>query len=145
MAKKEIVTKKKVSEKKVVKKTAKKIDSPVNETKEVKASSSFAVIEVSGNQYLVKEGKEYSVKKLEGLKGDKFVCESVVLLSDGSNVKMGKPYLKDVKVECEIASQKKDEKVNTFRYTAKSRFRKRVGSRAHITRILIKKFVTATK
>ena len=90
-------------------------------------------------------GKEYTVKKLTGDKGNKYVCENVLLYVLEGSVKIGKPYLKEIKVECEIVSQKKDVKVNTFRYTAKSRFRKRVGSRALITRLLIKKFVTATK
>lgn len=132
---------------KVVKKeikVEKKIKS-VETAKEVSTKVEFAVIEVSGNQYLVEVGKEYIIKKIDTEKGNKFVCENVLLLSSGDKVLVGKPYLKDVKVECEVSSQKKGEKVNTFRYTAKSRFRKRVGSRALLTRILIKKFVTAAK
>lgn len=145
MTKKVSTTKTKVVKKaSITKKEASKPTKTVKAIEKVKKQE-FAVIEVSGNQYLVESGKEYTVKKLIGDKGSKYVCENVLLYVLEGNVKIGKPYLKEIKVEGEIVSQKKDVKVNTFRYTAKSRFRKRVGSRALITKLLIKKFVTATK
>jgi large subunit ribosomal protein L21 len=110
-----------------------------NET-EVKVN--FAVVEVTGNQYIVEPGKTYSVKKLDGVKGDKYTCDKVLMVVDGEMVVTGKPYVDGAKVEFEITSQTKGEKVDSFKYTAKSRVRKRSGSRALITKLSVKKIVT---
>ncbi len=120
---------------------AKKIEET---TKEVQKETKklFAVVEVSGNQYIVEEGVKYSVKKIDLLKGDKFVCDKVLLISDDNKVTVGKPYVKGATVEFEVSSQIKDKKVDTFKYTAKSRSRKRSGSRALITKLTVKKIIS---
>ncbi len=105
----------------------------------------FAVVEVSGNQYLVAPDKTYTVKKVSGNKGEKFVVDKVLLLVRDDNVKVGKPYITGAKVEFEIASQTKGEKVDTFKYTAKSRYHKRSGSRALLTKLLVKKILAKEK
>lgn len=102
----------------------------------------FAVVELGGSQYLVETDKTYSVRKLDGVKGDKYVSDKVLMYSDGETVKVGKPYLETVKVEFEIASQTKGEKVDSLKYTAKSRYRKQSGHRALITKLLVKKIST---
>jgi large subunit ribosomal protein L21 len=110
--------------------------------KNAEVKNMFAVVEVSGNQYLVEEGKRYSVKKLDSLKGDTYNCDTVLLISDGTKTTVGKPYIDGAKVEFLVDAQIKGEKIDTFKYTAKSRFRKRSGSRALITKIIVKKIVT---
>jgi large subunit ribosomal protein L21 len=98
----------------------------------------FAVIKLAGTQLKVYEGKEYEVNKLEGKKGDILEIEDVLLLSDGKDTKLGEPLVKDAKVKLEIVSQKKDKKVDVFKYKAKSRYRKSMGHRALISRVLVK-------
>lgn len=105
----------------------------------------FAVVEVTGNQYLVEVDKTYTVKKMDGVKGDKVTLDKVLMYVDGENVKTGKPFLADVTVEAEIASQTKGEKVDSLRYIAKSRLRKRSGSRSLLTKLTIKKIVSKSK
>ena len=98
----------------------------------------FAVIQLSGSQIKVYEGKEYEVNKLKGNKGDTIEIEEVLLIVDGEDIRIGEPYLKDSKVLLEITSQKKDKKVNVVKYKAKSRYRRTYGHRALITRVLVK-------
>lgn len=126
---------KKIENKTKVKKTEVK-----DTTKEVKKNNLlFAVVEISGNQYLVEENKTYTVKKVDSKKGDKYISDKVLMVVDGDKVKVGKPYLTSSKVEFEIASQFKGEKIDTFKYTAKSRVRKHSGSRSLLTKLLVKK------
>ena len=107
--------------------------------KEVVASNDkFAVISISGVQLKVFLGKEYEVKKLEGKKGDIIDVKEVLLLSDGKDVKIGKPYIKDASVKLEITSQKKGPKVEGFTYSAKSRHRRNYGFRESITKVIVK-------
>ena len=101
--------------------------------------SKFAVIKLAGSQLKVFEGKQYEVNKLSGKKGDKIEVKDVLLVSDGKETKIGKPLVKDAKVELEITSQKKGEKIDGLTYKAKSRSRRRYGFRPEITRVLVKK------
>lgn len=140
--KKETKTTKKITTKKVVKKATKpavKKTTPKKEVKvETKKGDKFAVIAISGVQLKVYVGKEYEVEKLEGKKGDKIEVKEVLLLSDGKDVKIGKPYLKDAVVKLEITSQKKGEKIEGFKYAAKARQRTRYGYRPSITKVIVK-------
>lgn len=101
----------------------------------------FAVIKIAGTQLKVYEGNEYEVNKLDGNKGDKLEIKDVLLFSDGKDVKIGDPLVKDSKVVLEITSQKKDKKVEVFKYKAKSRYRRSMGHRALITSVLVKEIV----
>ena len=127
-------TKKKTTVKKkaVVKTVAKK-----STVKRVK--NSFAIIQISGIQLKVKEGEKYEVNKLEGKKGDKIEVKEVLMISDGENIKVGKPYVDDAKVVLLIDAQTKGEKGIGFKYKAKARYRKSYGFRADLTRIIVKK------
>ncbi len=141
-AKKEV----KSSETKVVAKkqapVSKSVSKSKSVTKEVKEKSSkFAVIEISGQQVKVNEGYAYTVIKIEGNKGDKITNEKVLLIADKNDVKIGKPYIKGAKVVMEIETQKKDKKVEAFKYKAKSRYRKSYGYRELITRFKVLEIV----
>lgn len=104
-----------------------------------KNSEKFAIIKLGGSQLKVVEGLKYEIKKIDGVKGDKLEIEDVLLLTDGKEVKIGKPTVKGAKVSLEIDSQKKDKKVKSFKYKAKSRYRKTHGSRQLLTRVVVKK------
>jgi large subunit ribosomal protein L21 len=106
---------------------------------ETKKSEKFAVIQMSGTQLKVTEGKEYEIDKLPGNKGDKIEISEVLLVVDGEDVKIGEPFVKDAKVELELTSQKKDKKIHGLKYKAKSRYRKSYGHRSEITKVLVKK------
>ncbi len=98
----------------------------------------FAVIKLSGTQLKVYEDKEYEVNKLDGKKGDKLEITEVLLISDGKDTKIGEPFVKGSKVVLEIVAEKKDKKVDVFKYKAKARYRKSRGHRALINRVLVK-------
>ncbi len=99
----------------------------------------FAVIEVSGTQLKVFEGKKYEIDYTEGEKGDSVEFEKVHLVQDGEKTLVGKPYVVKAKVKAKIDSQKKGEKIKGLLFKAKARYRKNYGHRALITRVLIEK------
>lgn len=95
-----------------------------------------AVLRINGKQYKVSEGSEILVDKL----ADEKAKPEVLLVSDGSKVKIGKPSLKDVEVKFSVISPLvKGEKVDGFKYKSKSRYRKRYGFRHSYTSIKIDK------
>jgi large subunit ribosomal protein L21 len=92
-----------------------------------------AIIETGGKQYLVSEGKEIFVEKLDG---DKKVTFDKVLMVNGT---FGHPYVTNCKVIGEIEKQGKQRKVVNFMYKNKSRSnRARQGHRQPYTKVMIK-------
>ncbi|MBP5204251.1 50S ribosomal protein L21 [bacterium] len=107
--------------------------------KKENTNAKFAVIEIAGVQLKVAEGKEYEVNKLEGKKGDKISVKEVLMVSDGKDVKIGKPYVEGSTVELEITGNKKGKKIEGFTYKAKARYRRAYGFRPEITQVTVKK------
>ena len=97
----------------------------------------YSVVEIKGKQYKVQPGKYVLVDKLEGEKNQDFTEIKVLMHSTGSEVKIGQPYLEDIKVVAKILDQVKDEKVKIMRYKAKKKIRRVQGHRQRYTKLQI--------
>ena len=98
----------------------------------------LAIIETGGKQYVVAEGQKIEVEKLPQNQGDKFDFDKVLLIADGENVNVGKPYLSN-KVSAELIEQKRAKKIKILRYHSKNRSRRRKGHRQSLSKVLITK------
>lgn len=96
-----------------------------------------AVILTGGHQYLVSEGDELEVEKLEANKKLEF---EALLVVDGEKISVGTPIVAGIKVAAEITeAEVKADKVIAIRYKAKKRVNKRRGHRQRLSRIKITK------
>ena len=102
---------------------------------------SLAVIKTGGKQYKVTKGQSLKFEKLPGKVGDKIEFDQVLLKSDakGAKLEVGKPFLKDAKVEAEILEQARDKKITVVKYKRKTRYRRKAGHRQHFTKVKINK------
>jgi len=92
-----------------------------------------AFVELSGKQVKVKEGMEFSVLRLSDKKaGDKIKLTPDCCI-DGSNVIIDKKELKNIKVNCEVISEKKGDKIYSFKKKAKTGYKKGYGHRDRLT------------
>lgn len=140
MAEKSKKTTKSTAEKTKSAKTSETKKATKTPAKEVKSTSEkFAVIELGGSQLKVEEGKKYEVEKLDGKKGDKIEINEVLLVQDGDDLKIGAPHVEGAKVTLQIDAQKKDKKLDVFKFKSKSRYRRTYGHRQSITRVFIEK------
>lgn len=99
--------------------------------------SKYAVVRIGGKQYKAIEGKEILVDKLADPK--KFSAE-VLLMVDEEKVQVGKPVLKDAKIKIKVVTDmEKGEKVEIYKFKAKSRYKRHTGFRPQFTRLLIEK------
>ena len=101
--------------------------------------SEFAVIKTGGQQFLVKQGDEIIVNKID--KEPKSTIQFDVLAkfdTENGNVELGYPLLK-TKAEGELLEQIKGDKLKVSRFKAKVRYRKVKGFRAKLTKIKITK------
>ena len=97
----------------------------------------YAVIETGGKQYKVEEGDVISVEKLKVAAGEKVTLDKVLLISDGTTVEVGTPYLESAKVEATAVENGKGEKVIIFKYKSKKDYRKKQGHRQPYTMLKI--------
>lgn len=99
----------------------------------------YAITEIKGSQYLIKEGDELLVGHME--EGEKPEIR-VLLVSDGKDVKIGTPEVTGAKISSEVLGEEKGKKIHVQTYRAKSRYRRKVGHRSIFTRIKIGKITS---
>ena len=98
----------------------------------------YAIIKTGGKQYKVSEGDIIFVEKLDVEEGSEYAFKNVLLISDGSELKVGEPYL-DAEVTAKVIKQGKDKKIRVFRYKSKKNEKKCLGHRQPHTKLQIVK------
>lgn len=96
-----------------------------------------AVIETGGKQYLVSPNEKLIIEKLDTPAGSAVTFDKVLLVTDGTKVSIGKPYVAGSKVTGKVISQQRGEKLTVFKYRAKSRYRRKTGHRQSETVVMI--------
>ena len=76
----------------------------------------YAIVEVGNRQYKVAEKDEILIEKAVGPRAQKLSLDKVLLAVKDKKVKIGSPYLKDAKVNCEIKAQVKGKKRIAFKF-----------------------------
>lgn len=97
----------------------------------------LAVIKTGGKQYLVKEGEEIIVDRLDAEEKTKINLETLIIFDEeGKSIDLGRPYLTK-KVQAEVISHSKGKKIRVARFKAKVRYRKVKGFRPYLTTLRI--------
>jgi len=89
--------------------------------------SNYAIIQINHNQYLVEEGKTYSIPKFAAEVGKFKATALATNTADGFQV--GSPSLDKAEVTLDVLEHGKGEKITTRISKAKSRYRKTSGYR----------------
>jgi len=97
----------------------------------------YAVIKTGGKQYKVKEGEILRVEKLQGEEGSDIQFNDVLMYSDGEKVTLGKPFIDNVIVNCNIVEQSREKKIIVFKYKRRKGYRRTKGHKQHYTAIKI--------
>lgn len=103
----------------------------------------FAIVEISGDQLKIEEGKKFFVDFMKDKNvGDKITIDKVLLLNKEGSVEIGNPYLKDVTITAEVLQHVKGDKVLVFKKKRRKGYQKLNGHRQRFTQILIEKINT---
>lgn len=97
----------------------------------------YAIIETGGKQYRVQNGDKIAVEKLGIEDGQKVIFDKVLVVGEGSDVKVGAPYIDGATVEGSVIETGKGKKVVIFKYKAKKDYRKKQGHRQPYTLVEI--------
>ena len=102
----------------------------------------YVILETGSKQYRLSKNDTFEVEKLGGSQPGKAVkLDRVLLYSDGKKVEVGKPYLKGVKVNCEVIANIKGEKTVSFKYKRRKKSRRKIGHRQSLTKLKVKEIV----
>ena len=97
----------------------------------------YAVIETGGKQYRVKEGQTLRVEKLGVDVGASVDMDKVLMVANGDDIKIGKPYVDGGKVTATIKSHGRGEKVRIVKFRRRKHSRKTQGHRQSYTELEI--------
>lgn len=97
----------------------------------------YAIVEASGRQYQLEAGRFVDIDLVQSEPGQPFVFERVLMIVNGSDSKVGKPYLEGAKVNAHVLTHGKDRKVIVYKQRPKKGTRKKLGHRQAYTRVYV--------
>lgn len=97
----------------------------------------FAVIKAAGKQYVAVPGQKIKFDKTFGKKGEKVLFEDVLLISDGTDVKIGEPMVSGSTVTGTVVREGRDRKVIILKYKPKKRYKTKRGHRQPYSEVII--------
>lgn len=97
----------------------------------------YAVIEAGGKQYRVSEGDTVKVEKITAEEGASVALDKVLMLADGDNIKVGKPYVAGGIVNATVERHGRGEKVSILKFRRRKHHLKRQGHRQWYTALKI--------
>jgi len=96
----------------------------------------YAIVRVSGCQYLVKEGDVVTVPHLESEPGTSVPLEVLFLRTDDKAV-VGSPTVPGARAEAEVVGHVRAKKVMTYKFIRRENYRRKKGHRQQLTRVRI--------
>ena len=98
----------------------------------------YAIAETSGQQFCFEVNRYYDIDRLNAKEKDKITLDKVLLLKNKNSINIGKPYIKDAKIELEVVSHKRDKKIIVYKMRPKKKTRRKMGHRQELTRVMVK-------
>ncbi len=97
----------------------------------------FAVFESGGKQHRVSEGDVVRVEKIAEDLGKNIVFDSVLLIADGNDVRVGQPFLPNGKVAGEIVDQARTKKISVVKFKRRKNYLRMGSHRQNFTTVKI--------
>ncbi len=90
---------------------------------------SFAIVEISGHQYPVRESEKLIVPLHVGEPGSSVKFDHVLMLGEGSAVKVGRPSVSGAVVEATVLAHRKGKKVIVGKFKRRRDYHRTKGHR----------------
>lgn len=101
----------------------------------------YAVFQLSGFQYTVEEGETIKVPLQDVKVGDKIDINDILLVKTSNEAVVGSPFVENAKIEAEVLTHGKDDKVLIYKYKRRTKYRRTQGHRQDFSEIKINKIV----
>lgn len=99
----------------------------------------YVIIEASGRQYWVEQGKFIEVNNIAIKSGSKILIRRVLFGRNQEEIFIGKPYLTQVRVEATVGKHFLGPKVIVYKMKPKKKYRRKNGHRQQLTHLMIDK------
>ena len=98
----------------------------------------YWLVELNNKQYKIEAGEPVLVDKLDAKQDSEINIDKVLLMrGDKDEVKVGTPYLKDIKLKAKVLGNVSGKKVRVFKYKRRKDYRRTIGSRPQYTQIIV--------
>ena len=101
----------------------------------------YAIIETGGKQIKVEEGKEIQVEKLETTEDAKLTFENVLLVVDGEDISVGKPFVENARVQATFLRETKGKKLIVFKFRRRKNSKTKKGHRQNYSLVKIDRII----
>ena len=91
----------------------------------------FAIVKSGGKQHRIEVGDELRVEKLDETAGSQIVLNDVIMMGEGKDVKIGKPFVEGAGVAVEILEHARAKKIIVFKRKRRQNYRRTNGHRQH--------------
>ena len=97
----------------------------------------YAIVEIAGQQFKVEKDRKVYVHRLAAEEGAQIEFDSVLLVDNDGQVKIGTPTVDGAKVTAKVLSHLKGDKVIIFKKKRRKTFERKNGHRQYLTQIQI--------
>ncbi|MCP3674718.1 MAG: 50S ribosomal protein L21 [Gammaproteobacteria bacterium] len=97
----------------------------------------YAVIQSGGKQHRVSEGQVLKLEKINSETGAVIDFDKILMVANGEDISIGKPYVDGAKVSAEIVSHGRGKKVKIIKFKRRKHHMKQMGHRQWYTEVKI--------
>ncbi|MEE9117612.1 MAG: 50S ribosomal protein L21 [Calditrichia bacterium] len=104
----------------------------------------YAIVNILGKQFKVKQGDRLKVPLLKDEVGKKIQFDQILLTDDGKSITVGKPVIKNIMVEATLVENGRSKKILVYKKKRRKGYQRKNGHRQNFSLIEIKNIQTAT-
>ena len=101
----------------------------------------YAIIKTGGKQYKVAPGEKVKVEQIAADVGAQVVLDQVLLVGDGTEVRLGQPTISGAAVNATVLAHGRGEKIRIFKMRRRKHYQKHQGHRQGFTELKIEGIV----
>ena len=98
-----------------------------------------AIVQVGSVQHKVSEGDKIDINRLPDEEGKNITLDKVLFFAKDNDIRIGHPFLKDVKVTALVLKHHLGEKLIAFKFRRRKNYAKKKGHRQQLTTLNITK------
>ena len=96
----------------------------------------YAIVEIAGKQYKIEKDAVINVDRLKNTDSN-ITLDKVLLYSNDSDVRIGKPYLNNIQIKAEVLGEIKGNKVFGVKFKKRKNYTRTIGHRTIFSQIKI--------
>ena len=97
----------------------------------------YAVFRTGGKQYRASKGERLKLEKIDAEEGANISFDEVLLVGEGSDVKVGSPLVAGMAVDAKVIQQGKTKKVNVVKFRRRQNYLRKHTHRQFFTEVEI--------